>query len=179
MTTNNSCALDLLQEIDQRCRENAVGLPQHVELKNRWSGIGFHVNNQHFVAELGEVIEIMHMPIVTRAPGTHTWVLGVANVRGMLIPVIDLQAFLGGKSIGMRRSARVLVIRHGDVVSGLLVTEVIGLRHFFTEDRQDVAPEDNAAGAFVVHEFDTQPVKWGLFSMKRLAESSLFLSVAN
>lgn len=49
------------------------------------------------IAPLEEVKEILNYPDgVTRVPGTQAWLLGMANIRGNLLPLIDLQQFLGG-----------------------------------------------------------------------------------
>jgi twitching motility protein PilI len=46
---------------------------------------------------IGEVNEILTLPVLTPVPGTRSWLLGVANVRGNLVPVIDLRDFIEGE----------------------------------------------------------------------------------
>ena len=68
--------------------------------------------------------------VVTRVPGAKAWIRGIANVRGQLLPVVDLRAFLGGGTTNTDRSTRVLVAHHREVPAGLLVDEVLGFRRF-------------------------------------------------
>ena len=43
-----------------------------------------------------EAREVLGVPSpLTRVPGAKSWILGLANIRGQLLPIIDLRAFLG------------------------------------------------------------------------------------
>ena len=43
-----------------------------------------------------EAREVLGVPApLTRVPGAKSWILGLANVRGQLLPIIDLRAYLG------------------------------------------------------------------------------------
>ena len=91
--------IQLLQEIEQQCKNTAKGLPQRVDVKESWSGIGFRIGEINLVAPLKQVNEILHVPRLTAVPGTQRWVKGVANIRGTLLPIIDLQGFLHDKPL--------------------------------------------------------------------------------
>ena len=95
-------ALDILREYDTRCRKHASDLPSPVEIKEEWLGVGFRMGGKNFVTSLVEVAEILYFPSISKVPGTKPWVCGVANVRGNLLPVLDLQGFLGTPSAGLR-----------------------------------------------------------------------------
>ena len=101
----------LLQEIETRSQQKALGLPQKVEVRRTWSGIGFRIGEQYLVSPTDEVLEILKYPPLTRVPSALSWVKGIANVRGSLVPVMDLKAFLGDESIKLARESRVLVIQ--------------------------------------------------------------------
>lgn len=100
----------LLVDIDQRCRRLAAGLPAQQEAVQSWSGIGFRMGGRFFVAPMGEVGEVLHEPRYTQLPGVKTWVKGVANVRGRLLPIMDLCGFLGTELSSLRKQRRVLVV---------------------------------------------------------------------
>ena len=78
----------LLKEIEQRSRGMALGLPQQVEVRRTWSGIGFRIGDLLMVSSLGEISEILVYPPLTRVPQAKPWVKGIANVRGNLLPVV-------------------------------------------------------------------------------------------
>ena len=98
---------EALRDIETRCLEYAAGLPQRETLETTWEGVLFSVGGHPLIAPLGEVKEIINYTAdITPVPGTRSWLLGVANVRGNLLPVVDLQAYLLGRSTvsGRRRS---------------------------------------------------------------------------
>ncbi len=169
----------LLLDIEARCRRNALGIPQQIEVRRTWSGIGFRVGGNHLVSRLGEVREILEYPVLTRVPGAQSWVKGIANVRGNLLPIMDLQGFLSGVPAEIGRRTRVLVIRHGDLTAGLVVDEVMGLRHFFEEEWQEAGPDVPGLDGYLKGGYRQAGALWGVFSMRALAESQEFLYVAH
>ena len=114
-TTTELQPFAILREIEARSRENAFGLPQQVEVRKPWSGIGFRIGEQRLVSGLGEIGEILRYPELTRVPGAQSWVRGVANIRGSLIPILDLKGFISGINTELKRRSRVLIIERDDL----------------------------------------------------------------
>jgi twitching motility protein PilI len=85
-------AFELLLDIDRRCRLLVADQPPQDNRLQQWSGIGFRIAGQWFVAPMGEVAEVLREPRSSRVPGVQPWVCGVANLRGRLLPVMDLSA---------------------------------------------------------------------------------------
>ncbi len=166
----------VLAHFDRRCRENGAGLPRTEETRSEWRGIAFRVLASQLVAPLGEVIELFNYPHVTRVPATRPWVKGIANVRGTLMPIVDLQVFLEGPPTAVRRRSRVLVIRHKDLHAGLLVEQMLGLKRFFEEERTAHVPSVDATVKTYTHSaFRQSDTFWSVFSMRELAENEEFL----
>jgi twitching motility protein PilI len=169
----------LLREIERRSREHAAGLPQQEELKSTSLAIGFRIGGLKMVTPVDEVTELLTYPSLSRVPGTKTWVRGIANVRGNLLPIMDLQDYLTKQPTVLTVKSRVLVVNHGGIFSGLLVDEVLGLRHFQDEERKSKLPEvDNFIKSYLSGAYQQDTEEWGIFSMHALAKSPLFLQVA-
>lgn len=170
----------LLRDIEIRSQQKARGLPQKTEVRRTWSGIGFRLGDQRLVSPTDEVLEILKYPSLTRVPSALYWVKGIANIRGSLVPVMDLKAYLGEEPIKLQRETRVLVIQQGGFTSGLLVDEVLGMRHFFEEERSDQLPEvtPNLA-VYLTGAFKQGNNVWGIFDMRNLAKSPQFMEVAS
>lgn len=171
-------AFDLLLAIDQRVRLHAAGLPsQHSGLGN-WSGIGFRLAGHWLVAPMQDIAEVLREPRLTRLPGVKPWVLGMTNLRGRLLPVMDLCGLLDVEPSGTRQR-RVLVVDQPEVFAGLLVDEVVGLQHFARERLEPSAPlQIRAAMApFVQGHFQREQV-WSVFSLQALVQSTEFRDVA-
>jgi twitching motility protein PilI len=169
----------VLHELERRSRGQAFGLPQQAEAKEAWHGIGFRLGTINFVAPLGQVGEILVSPAISRVPGAKEWVAGIANVRGTLLPVLDLKGFLHHEPSSRTRRNRTLVVEHGSVSAALLVDDVMGLKHFFDEDRTEAPPDLPASvKSYVSGGFLQGGQLWAIFDMHRLVLDPEFMQVA-
>jgi twitching motility protein PilI len=171
--------VELLQEMEQCCRKHAFELPRQIEVRDDWTGVGFRLGQHQLVAPLGEVVEILTYPGLSKVPGARSWVKGIANIRGNLLPIMDLQAYLGGHNAVPNRNTRVLVVEYKDVLSGLVVDEVLGLRHFLVEEREDdIQLDDDRLGPYLSYGFRSGEQYWAVFSTHALIDAPQFLQVA-
>lgn len=172
---------DALIDMAQKSVNNAYGLPAQVEAREEWSGVGFMLGNLRMVAPMGEVAELLEVPHSTRLPGVQSWVRGVSNVRGRLLPLVDLEAFFGGTLTGSRKRQRVLALDLGELYTGLLVREVYGMQHFAADTFSSDVPDDlpTAIKPFVTGSYrsDLDDV-WLVFSPFRLARDQYFSNAA-
>lgn len=98
--------------------ENAEALNKNLEL------ISFRIGEQEFCLDIMAVREIRGGAATTPLPHSPDFVLGVINLRGAVLPIIDLKARLGlGKGETTERSV-VIVVRIGSRLVGLLVDAV-------------------------------------------------------
>lgn len=171
--------LDWLAHIEQLCFRNAHGLPHQHDNEEQWLGIGFTVGHLHLVAPLGEVAEILTPLPLSKVPRTKPWLCGIANVRGNLMPIMDLQAYLRDRLAMSQRRSRILVINHNGVYSGVVVDAVLGLKHFRHDQRcEEIPGDDERIRAYMRHGFRASGEHWGVFSMHALAETPQFLQAA-
>ena len=178
-TTASIDPLVILRSLEDQCAESAASLPDKVERDSEWSGVAFRTGDHHLLASLGEVVETLVYPSLTAVPNTFNWVRGIANVRGKLLPVIDLNAYLGNEPTAITRRTRVLVIDCQGVYSGLVVDEVLGLRHFpVTSCRAVTGGVPASLSACVTRGFEMDGRVWGILSLSVLAESPQFLQTA-
>jgi len=171
--------LGWLEHIEQLCLRYAHGLPQQDQTDETWIGIGFRLGDLQLVAPLGEVAEILTPPPLSKVPRTKPWVCGIANVRGNLMPIMDLQAYLHERPASLNRRSRILVVNHNGVYSGLVVDAVLGLMSFRDDQRCDDLPgDDQCIHEYMTHGFKFGVEHWGVFSMHALAEAPKFLKAA-
>ncbi|WAJ37350.1 chemotaxis protein CheW [Pseudomonas sp. GOM7] len=168
----------ILLDIDQRCRALAAGLPSQQAAVQTWSGIGFRMGERYFVAPMGEVGEVLHEPRYTQLPGVKSWVKGVANVRGRLLPVMDLCGFFGNELSPLRKLRRVLVVDHQDIFAGLTVDEVFGMQHFPVDSFSEQLPPLEASMQPFIHGLFQREQPWLVFSPQALIRDQAFLDVA-
>lgn len=171
--------LAALRSIEDRCREHAVGLPKAEAAAGIWAGVLFRVAERAFVASLAEIGEVLDLPReITRVPATKPWVAGIANNRGTLLPIFDLQAFLFGSATQRNVRNRVLVVRQEEFPFGLLVGEVVGIRHFETSCRGEMPKIEPGLAALTVGSFRQGDELYPILSAVRLAEDPRFISAA-
>ncbi len=173
-----------LATLQKRCKKHAVGLPLKVEVVADWVGIGFSVNSVRCVARMTEVTEILPVPETIRVPGVKKWVMGLANIRGGLMPILDLRGFLIGEDSKINKKSRILVVNLSGVLAGLLVEEVFGLRRFKESDKKiykksRTSPEMKGMRMkrYVVGQFADKSEYWNIFSIKALLTTEKFLRV--
>ena len=112
---------ELLQELERRSRVAIAGVGTGSGAEE-WVGIGFRIGEEQFVASRDQVREVLMLPdAMTRVPGAKRWLLGIANLRGHLLPLIDLKMMLGSGRTSMRRMTRVISVNHRDIPAGLVV----------------------------------------------------------
>ena len=171
---------ELLRELDRRARAAAQGKPEASASGAEWVGIAFRLGGEAFLLAREETREVMSYPAaVTRVPGAKGWVRGLSNLRGQLLPVIDLRAFLGSGASNITRASRVLVANHREIPAGLLVDEVMGFRRFYeSEFSAELPPTLLRCEHYLAGAFKRGAEVWPVFSVRTLLESQSFLQAA-
>ena len=172
-------ALETLVDQARRSHDQKARVPDTLVQEADWQGLAFVLDGEELLAAMNELRELLPWPeAVTPVPGTHGWMLGLANVRGELLPVVDLQQFLGGDPTVLDDRCRVLVIRNRGNSTGLLVPAVIGMRHMPLYQRRDNQDVGGRLGRFIYDLFEVDGRIWRVFSMAALANDENFLSAA-
>lgn len=83
--------------------------------------VGFRVGREMFGVEIQMVHEIVRLMDITSVPDAPDYIEGVINLRGKIIPVIDLRKRFGEKEIVSNKKNRILVAEVGGRMVGLVV----------------------------------------------------------
>src|ERR1700693_4081032 len=83
--------------------------------------VGFRIGRETFGLPISQVHEIVRTPEITNVPHAPEYVEGVMNLRGRIVPVIDLRRRFGGAAIENSRKNRVLVVDVESKAVGLIV----------------------------------------------------------
>jgi twitching motility protein PilI len=128
---------------------------------------------------MDDVVEILDYPQLSSVPLTQPWVRGIANIRGNLLPLVDLNGYLGNDISIVTSKTRVLVISFNGIYTGLVVDEVIGLKHFHEDELTDEGlGVDKKLYPYLRNGFRRGEQVWGVISLLSLVESPMFLQVA-
>jgi purine-binding chemotaxis protein CheW len=85
----------------------------------------FRLDGREHALPLEHVVEVFRMVAVTSLPEAPPWVRGVIDVRGRVIPVIDLRVKLGMPAGEPDLSTPVIVVEAGGKAAGLVADEVV------------------------------------------------------
>src|SRR5210317_1581491 len=170
---------ELLAEIERRSRQAHSGQGGSA-MPAEWVGVGFRIGEEHFVASREHVREVLMLPEdMTRVPGARRWLLGIANLRGHLLPLVDVKLLLGSGRTTLRRTTRVISVNHREVPAGLVVDEVLGFRRFMDHEFSNETAETIVrCDRFLGGTYQRGDESWPVFNLFDLVESNMFLQAA-
>lgn len=87
--------------------------------------VTFRLHNEVYALDILYVQEIIRMLPVTHVPLASDWIAGVINLRGQIIPLINLAARLGLDVELASRNTRFMIVRNRDMALGVIVDEVL------------------------------------------------------
>lgn len=167
--------LRLLASLEQRSQASKRDLPTLEDDPEAWQGLAFMLDNARLVCAMNDIAEMFAFPdTITPVPGAKDWVVGLVNVRGNLLPMMDLQRFFGAKPVVRSKSARLLVSRDRQVNTGLLVPAVLGMRQFSLRDRLTDVRLEGPAAPFVQEAFRVDGQYWPIFNVRALLNDPAF-----
>jgi twitching motility protein PilI len=145
-----------------------------------WVGVACRLGRYHLICSRTEIREVITWPGASRIPRAKPWLIGLANVRGQLLPLTNLARWAGLGESPITRSSRIIVVNHPEIPAGLLVDQVVGFRRFTAEDAAaspPVMPEMLAPFLLGAYERDNET--WAVLSLRDLVESEAFLQAAS
>lgn len=83
--------------------------------------VGFVIGEEEYAVPILAIQEIIKPFSWTRVPQVPAYVLGVFNLRGVVIPLIDLRSKFGLQTKKQSDETRFIVMRHGDDVAGFVI----------------------------------------------------------
>jgi purine-binding chemotaxis protein CheW len=107
----------------------------------------FKVGAEEFAVDIMFVKEVVMMRDITPVPETAAFVEGVMNLRGNLLPVLDLRKRLRARRLESSREQRILIARYNGKLIGLIVdgtSEVVRVSQQMIEPAPDIIRELDA-----------------------------------
>lgn len=107
---------------------NVRSVPEKLEQMREL--VSFRIGREDFGVDILMVQEIIRLPDVTPIPNAPGFILGVINLRGRIIPVVDLRLRLmipGNVPEQDSRKTRILIVELGNHVTGFIVDTVTGI----------------------------------------------------
>ncbi len=105
--------------------------------------VAFKIGEANYALDIHNVQEIVRIQPLTRVPNTHVHVDGVINLRGTVVPIINLHKLFGNKTQKTTDNSRIVIVKVEDIRFGIMVdsaSEVLRLPTTAVE----ATPEVNA-----------------------------------
>ncbi len=127
----------------------------------------FELNEQKCAIPVMNTQEIIKMVDVTPIPRADTFVEGVINLRGRIVPVVSLHRRLGLEQPENTRDTRIIVVEHNETDVGMIVDRVQEVGWYSPEEleRPESVMEENEHISGVIKKEDTL---WLLLQLDRL-----------
>jgi twitching motility protein PilI len=158
-------------QLVERMQAVRSGAQEHV------SQLGVMIGQNRWLLNLKEAGEIVSVGAITQVPLTHEWFLGLTNIRGNLISVVDFANFQGHPPTPVDKECRIVAFAPAlSFNGGLLVSRVMGLRNMAEMEPQP-ASENGAAPWSVRRYTDRESQVWTELSLSLIVQDPQFLHV--
>lgn len=171
---------NILLELDRRIRERAPTSTSSAQLSEIKGQLAARLGSWNLLFSMDDVAEIIPFPRgITQVPGVKRWLLGIANLRGRVISVSDLRDFLTERPTPQLPGCQIVVVRAGEWDYGLLVEEIVGMRHFGPQHRlPSLENIEESLQPFVGEAFWSDNQCWMVFNTGALLTQPQFLNAA-
>lgn len=115
--------------------------------------VGFRLGDQHYAVPIGQIQEIVILDCVTETPQVADFVEGVSNLRGEIIPVINLRKLMGLEAKAPDADTRTVVVNVGDRTIGCNVDTVTQVIRIAAESIQPPPATVTSSGASYIAGF--------------------------
>jgi twitching motility protein PilI len=174
-----SASFEKLQDYEQRSLAFEPGQAKGRFGGGEWAGVIFRIGEVRLTCSIEDVSEFLPIPAFTPVPGTKPWILGLANVRGDLLTIIDLAWFLNGERTTVTMRTRLLAATLRGRPVGLLVDEVFGQRQFVsTEGKNTRLPRKSPIREYVHKQYRSGKEIWQELDLETLFSAAEFLNGA-
>ncbi len=108
--------------------------------------VTFRLNQEYYGLDINNVENIERVLPITRIPYTLKYVKGVINLRGIIVPVVDLRARFGLSPIQVTDESRIIIVNIDDMKIGMLVdssSEVLQIPEEDIDNAPNVKKDNN------------------------------------
>jgi len=142
------------------------------------SRLGLVIGDSHWLLDLQEAGEIVAVGAISPVPLTRDWYIGLTNIRGNLVSVIDLARFLGMPATPIEKESRVVAFAPGLAFNcGLLVSRVLGLRNLAEMSAETAHPGEGRAQWAATTWRDRDSRVWTELKLSEIVQDPQFLHV--
>lgn len=127
--------------LEQRAVELAqVAQDDNLSIEDSFDIVKFLIGKETYGIEIDHIQEVYPLSDYTPLPSTPDFVVGIINVRGQILSIINIKRYLGIDTQGITNLNTVVILHNQDMEFGILVDEIIGVRRLNTHELQSTLP---------------------------------------
>lgn len=139
--SEESTPFEYLLSVDRKCVAHQGGLVQQEPDVSFSHGLAFQLGSHNYIIPIADVSEVLTVKDFTSIPRSPSWLVGISNVRGNLITLLDIHEFVFGSPIQDKYDLkRMLLIQEESDYYGLIIDSIIGMKSFNKEQGTDEVP---------------------------------------
>jgi purine-binding chemotaxis protein CheW len=105
--------------------ESTINIKQEIELNaDKIQVVAFQLGNEEYAVDILKVQEINRLMSITRVPRAGEYIEGVVNLRGNIIPVMNLHKKFNLDPAGETDDKRIIVFQFDELKAGIIVDKV-------------------------------------------------------
>lgn len=126
----------LSDEDELRRRASVLAAPEVLDNigGNLMEVLVFMLGGEQYAIEMDYIKEVVLLRQITPLPKTPDFLLGIINLRGDVLSIVDLRTFFGMQRKGLSDYNRVIVLKNDNMEFGMLADRVSGMKMINTED---------------------------------------------
>ncbi len=142
--------------------------------------VTFFLDGQEYGVNILDVQEIIRRTEVTRLPNAPAAIVGILNLRGMVVPIVDLRLRFGMSATQAAEKTRIIVLALGGSVFGILVdgvSEVLSIEQARIESAPTVSTQGHGQCVCGVGKLRDRMIL--LLDTSQMADNELLTSIAS
>ncbi|TYQ13182.1 UNVERIFIED_CONTAM: purine-binding chemotaxis protein CheW [Acetivibrio alkalicellulosi] len=117
-------------------------MEERIEVESR-QFVVFKLGKEDYGLDIKKVTTIEKMLAVTRVPNTPNYIKGVINLRGDIVPVMDIRTKFGFDTVEETEETRIIILKLNEISFGIIVDEVDEVLNLTEESIENVANFSN------------------------------------
>lgn len=109
----------------------------------------FYLGSESYGIEIQKIMEIVEIQKITRVPETLAFIKGVMNLRGNVIPVMDLRLRFGMEEAAYTNRTCVIIVTEEDVLVGLIIDSVSEVMEILGKNIEPILEKQNSKNQFI------------------------------
>lgn len=89
--------------------------------------VEFKIEKERYGIETQYIEKVHHLEYLTPIPGLPAFMIGIINVHGQIIPVLDIKVFFNIQNNGLSDLSKAIIVRYQQSIIGILADEIFGV----------------------------------------------------